>query len=69
VIKFCKELIAPLNGLLKNRDPAHPYRGAAAATYSTPFARNAALAAGVARNFTNAVAPSRLAGAADGAAA
>jgi hypothetical protein len=37
--------------------------------YSTPLAWKAALAAGVARNFTNAAAPSRLAGAAEGAAA
>jgi hypothetical protein len=37
--------------------------------YSMPFACKAALAAGVARNFTNATAPSRLAGAAEGAAA
>src|SRR6266481_6597461 len=38
-------------------------------TYSTPFARKAAFAAGLARNFTKAAAPSRLAGAAEGAAA
>jgi hypothetical protein len=38
-------------------------------SYSTPLAWKAALAAGVARNFTNAAAPSRSAGAAEGAAA
>jgi len=37
--------------------------------YSTPFAWKAALAAGLARNLTNAAAPSRFAGAAEGAAA
>src|SRR5262249_55319601 len=44
--------------------PRHP-----PAIYSTPFARKAARAAGLARNFTNAPAPSRLTGAAEGAAA